>query len=92
MNSSILLTISSDELKAMMIEVFKELSAKYPSAAEKDEIIDRAELCKRLNLVEPTIIKWEKKGKIPSLRVGSAVRYSWFKVLNALEKKGGKPS
>lgn len=74
----------------MIAEVFKELTANSSSPPTKEEIIDRTELCRRLNLVEPTIIKWEKKGKIPSLRVGSAVRYNWHKVLQALEKKGGK--
>ncbi len=49
------------------------------------EIIDRYELCKRLNITEPTAIRWEKKGQIPSLRIGSNVRYNWPKVVNALE-------
>lgn len=90
MTSSILLQLSPDELKAIIAEVFKELTANSSSSPTKEEIIDRPELCRRLNLVEPTIIKWEKKGKIPSLRVGSAVRYNWQQVLQALEKKCGK--
>jgi excisionase family DNA binding protein len=52
------------------------------------EIISREELCKRLDLTEPTIIRWEKKGKIPSFRIGSAVRYNWPVVIESLEKKG----
>ena len=50
------------------------------------EIIDRPELRKRLNLTEPTVIRWEKKGKIPSIRIGSCVRYNWPEVVKALEK------
>lgn len=53
---------------------------------KEPEIIDRKELMKRFNLTEPTVIAWEKKGKIPSLRIGSAVRYNWPKVIAALEK------
>lgn len=54
------------------------------------EIIDRAELEKRLGLTEPTIIAWERKGKIPSFRIGGSVRYNWPRVIEALEKNGGK--
>lgn len=51
------------------------------------EIIDRKELRVRLGITEPTIIRWEKKGKIPSFRIGSNVRYNWQTVINALEEK-----
>jgi hypothetical protein len=51
------------------------------------EIINRDELCKRLDITEPTAIRWEKKGTIPSLRIGSYVRYNWPKVIEALESK-----
>lgn len=49
------------------------------------EIINRFELCKRLDITEPTAIRWEKKGKIPSFRIGSNVRYNWPKVIIMLE-------
>ena len=51
------------------------------------EIINRDELCKRLTLTEPTVIRWERKGKIPCFRIGSNVRYNWPKVIDALEAK-----
>jgi excisionase family DNA binding protein len=60
-----------------------------PTAAQQNEIIGREELCTRLNITVPTAIRWEKKGKIPALRVGSNVRYNWPKVIEALEKSGG---
>ncbi len=53
------------------------------------EVIDRAELCKRLNITEPTCIRWEKKGVIPSFRIGSSIRYNWPKVIETLENKKG---
>ena len=51
------------------------------------EIIGREELCKRLNITEPTVIRWEKKGVLPCFRIGSNVRYNWPKVIEALEGK-----
>ena len=53
------------------------------------EIINRDELCRRLDITEPTAIRWEKKGKIPCFRVGSNVRYNWPVVVQTLENKGG---
>jgi len=53
----------------------------------KPEIIDRDELCRRLDLTEPTVIRWEKKGAIPSMRIGSSVRYNWPSVVESLENK-----
>lgn len=50
------------------------------------EIINREELCKRLDITEPTAIRWEKKGKIPSFRIGSNVRYNWPLVIDSLSK------
>ncbi len=51
------------------------------------EIIDRNELCKRLDITEPTVIRWERKNKIPCFRIGSNVRYNWQNVINQLEGK-----
>lgn len=55
------------------------------------EIIDRKELCKRLSITEPTAIRWDRKGKIPSFKIGSNVRYNWQSVIDKLEgkNKGG---
>jgi excisionase family DNA binding protein len=51
------------------------------------EIIDRKELCKRLAITEPTVLRWQRKGKIPAMHIGSAVRYNWSAVVESLESK-----
>lgn len=77
----------------VLIERFDRLEEKLiisnsnPLPTIQAEIINRDELCKRLDITEPTAIRWEKKGKIPSLRIGSNVRYNWQKVIEALENK-----
>ncbi len=67
---------------------------KPPSIATlATEIINRDELRTRLGGVsEPTIISLEKRGIIPSLRIGSSVRYNWFQVLQALDTRNNKKS
>jgi excisionase family DNA binding protein len=67
----------------------QQFAAFAPTAAPQIEVISRDELCRRLAITEPTCIRWEKKGKIPSIRIGSNVRYNWYAVIEALEKKGG---
>lgn len=51
------------------------------------EIIDRKELCKRLQITVPTAIRWGNKGSIPSFTIGSSVRYNWPRVIETLESK-----
>ena len=62
------------------------------SNTQQEHPIDTKELCKRLAITEPTVIRWRKKGKIPYLTIGSSIRYDWNAVLTALQaqKKGGK--
>lgn len=55
------------------------------SPPQKIEIINQAEITKRLGISKPTLIRWVEKGKIPSIRVGKSVRYNWYSVLDALE-------
>jgi excisionase family DNA binding protein len=78
--------LTPDELKAIVVSAIAEAMPKY-SPAPAVEIIDRAELCRRLNITEPTAIRYEKKGKIPALRAGTVVRYNYADVLRSLEAK-----
>jgi hypothetical protein len=74
------------------LEIIKSLlTSSGISQAQPPEIIDTDTLCTRLGITEPTAIRHKKKGLIPSLQIGSAVRYNWPDVVKALEKKkGGK--
>src|SRR5690606_2012597 len=83
------------QLKSVVMECVKEaLLGVTPTQAGRDtpaEIIDTKTLLTRLDLSEPTVIRYRQKGVIPFLQVGSAIRYDYQKVLEALEKrKGGK--
>jgi excisionase family DNA binding protein len=51
------------------------------------EIITQDELCKRLMISKPTVIRWVKKKKIPVIKIGGLVRYNYPSVINALEGK-----
>lgn len=81
-----------DEMRALILDVAKEvLAANAPAPEKPKEIIDRKTLISRLDISEPTAIRWQQKGKIPYLKIGSAIRYDWHSVIEALTvRKGGK--
>ena len=88
---------TESQLKSVVIECVKEAlqdttSMPQTSHDAQPEIIDTKTLLSRLDLSEPTVIRYRQKGTIPFLQVGSAIRYDYQKVLGALEnkKKGGK--
>jgi|SRR5690606_36342542 len=95
-NTSILITLSQDELCNIIQDSVKNVIVnstcyKQHENTLQSEIIDTKELIARLRLSEPTIIRYRKKGIIPYLQIGSAIRYEYQKVLEALEKrKGGR--
>jgi len=85
--------ITPPELESLIENSLNKILNLKPQQATK-EIIDRDELCKRLAITSPTVIRWEKKGKIPRLSIGTSIRYNWHAVIEALEsqsnKKGGR--
>lgn len=76
-----------EEIMAELKEIKTLLLFIQKAPAEPVEIIDRVEAMKRLNITEPTIIRWGKRGKIPEIRIGSSVRYNWYAVVKSLENK-----
>lgn len=85
MTKNYLTMLSEEELVEIIQGALRKELTEKPSF-EKAEIINRDELCKRLDITEPTVIRWEKKGAIPCFRVGSSVRYNWTDVIEALKK------
>lgn len=84
----------ADELQTLLMDSMTAVlnitpaSPDHPLSAKP---VTRRELCEHFGVTEPTIIRWERRGKIPSMRIGSAVRYDLNAVTRALEgkKKGG---
>ncbi len=61
------------------------------NSAKSEPPITTKQLCEFLGITEPTVIRWRKKGKIPFMQIGSALRYDKEAVLQAIteKKKGG---
>ncbi|MEJ7740187.1 MAG: hypothetical protein WKF97_22430 [Chitinophagaceae bacterium] len=71
-----------DEIKNLL--VISSTSNTNTPQDRVNEIIDRETLCKRLGITEPTVIRHQKRGKIPFLQIGSSIRYDWNAVVQAL--------
>lgn len=86
---------TENQLKSLVLQCVREAmeettaQSRFEQAGANPEIIDTKELLLRLGLSEPTVIRYRQKGVIPFLQVGSAIRYDYQKVLDALEKKKG---
>jgi predicted DNA-binding transcriptional regulator AlpA len=88
MHQAITTNLTPDELTTLIeLAVNKAMGKQIEAPHTKTEIIDRSELCRRLNITEPTCIRYEKKGKLPRIEIGSSIRYDWNRVIKALEGK-----
>lgn len=83
------LLLKIEELKALVLNSTSNRGDSNQSPGK--EIIDRATLCKRLGITEPTAIRHQKRGKIPFMQIGSSIRYDWEAVVRALECKKKNP-
>lgn len=93
MDNLILSQIPLSELITLVkIALREELQATNAKGTPKEATegappITQRELCKYLGITEPTALRWRKKGKIPCMTIGSAVRFDLNDVLEALKKK-----
>ena len=63
------------------------LSTTPNEAVDTAPPITTKELCKYLNITEPTVIRYRQKGIIPFFQIGSAVRFNLKEVESALNNK-----
>jgi excisionase family DNA binding protein len=72
----------------MKIHGFEPTETAQPSVdLASESTITTQELMKRLQVTEPTIIKWREKGYIPFIKIGRSVRFDYQAVVKALEKR-----
>lgn len=85
-----IILINEAELRILIGDELKNFAPLVSNKQENEQPINQQEICHFLNITEPTLIRWRKKGKIPFLKIGSRVLYQKSAVLAALEnKKGG---
>ena len=87
-------TITFDSLPTMVGELQQQVQQLQQQVQQLQhepppvELINGRQLCKRLQISEPTLIRWREAGRIPYLAIGGAYRYDLNAVIKAL-KQGG---
>ena len=83
---------SKSELPTLQMERFDQLLDRLEALSQsnktvnRQELISREELAKRLKVTVRCIINYEKKNKIKSLRLGTTIRYNWEEVIKLMSK------
>jgi excisionase family DNA binding protein len=57
---------------------------------DSESLVSQKEICKFLNISEPTLVKMRRRKEIPFSNTGREYVYNKLEVSNALNKKGGK--
>jgi hypothetical protein len=76
-----------EDHKAIAIEMYS-LAAEHfqvQPAKSRPDIMTGEQVCVKLDINIQTLTRWRKKGKIPYLQIGSAIRYDFNKVVAAIE-------
>lgn len=87
MENVVFTSLTIPDFRNILRQEVQELRNILQTKEVESEIIDREELCKRLDITETTAITWQNKGKIPALKIGAQYRYNWPAVIKALEIK-----
>lgn len=86
---------TQEELQAVISECIRKALTDFPNAvqvtqSEDDDIIDTDELCKRLDVSKPTLLRWRKKGKLKAMKLGGSIRYNYAEVLKSMDDSDSK--
>ena len=95
MENVFLTSLTTPEVRQLFRQVletyFENKNQNNTEASKNEQPITTKQLCEFLSITEPTVIRWRKKGKIPYMQIGSALRYDKEAVIKAIseKRKGG---
>ena len=96
MENVFLTSLTTPEIKELFRQelqaFFEKSSFTEHSIAGSEQPVNTKDLCYFLNITEPTLIRWRKKGKIPFMKIGSRILYQKSEVLDALNESNGRRS
>ena len=88
MQKIVLISLPIEDLQTVIIDCVNTcLNYNKQSPTQNEHPINTKELCSFLDITQPTLIRWRKKGKVPFLKIGSRILYQKSAVLSALENK-----
>jgi excisionase family DNA binding protein len=76
-----------ERMEKMLAELVINAVKPVTAALNQNIVVTTKQLCKYLDITQPTVIRYRKKGRIPFFYIGSAVRFNLHDVIKSLEKK-----
>jgi hypothetical protein len=80
--------VSSVSLETLLDQIesrFTRAIEKRQKADLQEKLCPPNETCKILNVSKVTLNKWDKEGRIKSLRIGSRVYYKYSEIMSSLQ-------
>ncbi len=91
MENVFLTSLTTPEVRQLFREeletYFGNVNQNNVEPSKNEQPVTTKQLCDFLGVTVPTVIRWRKRGKIPFMQIGSAVRFNLPAVLSALEVK-----
>ena len=84
-----MILINEAELRELIGDALKNFVPMAKFKHDDEQPVSQQEICNFLNITEPTLIRWKRKGVVPFLQIGSRVLFQKSKVILALENKKG---
>lgn len=86
MNNNLVVSMSTDELKALIEEgVSNALSKSFQPKKEDETLLNRKDISKFFSVSLVTVSQWMKSGKLPYHRINSRIYFKKTEVLHAME-------
>ena len=86
MESIMSTTLSPEDLAGLIDAAVNKAVANSPHKKQTTIPITRQVLMERLGITEGTVLKCERQGSIPVIRIGGSVRYDYEAVLESLKQ------
>ena len=90
MENLFLTSLTTPEIKELFRKELEEFFKANESSSlpiKREQPLTSKQICEFLGISEPTLIRWRKKGKIPFMQIGTALRYDKEAVIKAIENK-----
>lgn len=68
----------------------KQVAERQPTTTPQPVIMTGEQIQEKFNITRQTLARWRASKRIPAMQVGSIIRYDLNKVVEALEKRGGR--
>jgi len=78
---NLIFSLSKDELESFINNAVQKAFKLQPEQ-KADELLTQSEVCKFLNITEPTLIRWKHQNKITAVKINRRCYYKRSEIMN----------